>query len=164
MQSQIKIILRLSAMSFLEFAVWGAYLTSMSNYMGSAGLGMLIPWFFAIQGLVCLITPPVIGILADRYIAPVHLLSACQRDGRRVDGYVLVVGILIAYARQGDVYGDVHAKLGILHADSCIEQHDCIQGDAQPWHRHGEGFPKNQGVGHDRIYLCHGVCQFRIIG
>lgn len=78
MQSQIKIILRLSAMSFLEFAVWGAYLTSMSNYMGSAGLGMLIPWFFAIQGLVCLITPPVIGILADRYIAPVHLLSACQ--------------------------------------------------------------------------------------
>ena len=58
MQSQIKIILRLSAMSFLEFAVWGAYLTSMSNYMGSAGLGMLIPWFFAIQGLVCLITPP----------------------------------------------------------------------------------------------------------
>lgn len=164
MQSQIKIILRLSAMSFLEFAVWGAYLTSMSNYMGSAGLGMLIPWFFAIQGLVCLITPP-----RHRYpCRPLHCTCpsavGMSADGRRVDGYVLVVGILIAYARQGDVYGDVHAKLGILHADSCIEQHDCIQGDAQPWHRHGEGFPKNQGVGHDRIYLCHGVCQFRIIG
>ena len=27
---------RLSVMNFLEFAVWGAYLTSMGNYLGKA--------------------------------------------------------------------------------------------------------------------------------
>ena len=31
--------LRLTVMNFLEFAVWGAYLTSMSNYLGRCGMG-----------------------------------------------------------------------------------------------------------------------------
>jgi len=69
---------RLSIMEALEFAVWGAYLTSMSNYMGSASMGMLIPWFFAIQSLVCLVTPPVLGIIADRYVSPTRLLPLCH--------------------------------------------------------------------------------------
>ena len=30
---------RLALMNFLEFAVWGAYLTSMGNYLGKAGMG-----------------------------------------------------------------------------------------------------------------------------
>ena len=30
---------RLIVMNFLEFAVWGAYLTSMGNYLGRAGMG-----------------------------------------------------------------------------------------------------------------------------
>ena len=41
-------------------------------------MGGLIPWFFAIQGLVCLITPPVIGIIADRYAQPTRVLAVCQ--------------------------------------------------------------------------------------
>ena len=40
---------RLAIMNFLEFAVWGAYLTCMSNYLGSAGLGDLIPWFYSMN-------------------------------------------------------------------------------------------------------------------
>ena len=32
---------RLSLMNFLEFAVWGAYLTCMGNYLGVAGLGVV---------------------------------------------------------------------------------------------------------------------------
>ena len=43
---------RLSLMNFLEFAVWGAYLTCMGNYLGVAGLGDKISWFYAIQGIV----------------------------------------------------------------------------------------------------------------
>ena len=42
---------RLSVMNFLEFAVWGAYLTSMGNYLGKAGMGAEISWFYAIQGI-----------------------------------------------------------------------------------------------------------------
>ena len=65
-------------MNFLEFAVWGAYLTCMSNYLGSAGLGDLIPWFYSIQGLVSLFMPTLIGILADRLIQPQRMLGICH--------------------------------------------------------------------------------------
>lgn len=34
---------RLAVMNFLEFAVWGAYLTSMGNYLGKAGMGARFP-------------------------------------------------------------------------------------------------------------------------
>ncbi|MGN1375976.1 MAG: MFS transporter [Prevotella sp.] len=69
---------RLALMNFLEFAVWGAYLTCMSNYLGSAGLGDLIPWFYSIQGLVSLFMPTLIGILADRVIQPQRMLGICH--------------------------------------------------------------------------------------
>ena len=34
----MNIKIRLIILSFLQFAVWGAYLTSMGNYLGSIGL------------------------------------------------------------------------------------------------------------------------------
>ena len=40
--------LRRINMNFLQFAVWGDYLTSVGNYLGSAGMGHLIAWFYAI--------------------------------------------------------------------------------------------------------------------
>ena len=45
--------LRLIIMNFLQFAVWGAYLTLMGNYLGNAGLGANIGVFYSIQGVVC---------------------------------------------------------------------------------------------------------------
>ena len=44
---------RLAALSFLEFGVWGAYLISLGNYLGSVGLATHIGWFYAVQGIVC---------------------------------------------------------------------------------------------------------------
>ena len=38
---------RLSVMNFLEFAVWGAYLTSMGSYLAGAGMGANISYFYA---------------------------------------------------------------------------------------------------------------------
>ena len=35
---------RLALMNFLEFAVWGAYLTSMGRYLGNIGLCENICW------------------------------------------------------------------------------------------------------------------------
>ena len=66
---------RLAVMNFLEFAVWGAYLTCMSNYLGSAGLGDMIPWFYAIQGIVSIFMPTIMGIIADKYVQPQRLLG-----------------------------------------------------------------------------------------
>lgn len=69
---------RLSLMNFVEFAVWGAYLTCMGNYLGVAGLGDRISWFYAIQGVVSLFMPTLMGIIADRYIQPQRLLGFCH--------------------------------------------------------------------------------------
>ena len=65
-------------MNFIEFAVWGAYLTCMGNYLGIAGLGDKISWFYAIQGIVSLFMPTLMGIIADRYIQPQRLLGLCH--------------------------------------------------------------------------------------
>ena len=53
----LKLKIRLVAMNFLEFAVWGAYLTSMGAYLAHNGLGTHIGWFYAVQGLVSLFMP-----------------------------------------------------------------------------------------------------------
>lgn len=69
---------RLAVMNFLEFAVWGAYLTCMSNYLGKAGMGDLVAWFYAIQGIVSIFMPTLMGIVADKYIQPQRLLGLCH--------------------------------------------------------------------------------------
>ena len=69
---------RLTIMNFLEFAVWGAYLTSMGSYLASAGFGSIIGWFYSIQGVVSLFMPGIMGIVADRWIQAQKLLSLCH--------------------------------------------------------------------------------------
>ena len=69
---------RLAIMNFMEFAVWGAYLTCMGNYLGVAGLGSQISWFYAIQGIVSIFMPTLMGIVADKYIQPQRLLGLCH--------------------------------------------------------------------------------------
>ena len=69
---------RLAFMNFLEFAVWGAYLTCMGNYLGKAGMGAEIAWFYAIQGIVSIFMPTIMGIVADKYVQPQRLLGICH--------------------------------------------------------------------------------------
>ncbi len=69
---------RLALMNFLEFAVWGAYLTSMGTYLGSIGMSSQIGWFYAVQGIVSIFMPAVMGIVADRWIPAQRLLGYCH--------------------------------------------------------------------------------------
>lgn len=78
MKSNTGLKVQLSVMNFLEFAVWGAYLTSLGNYLGGNGLGPEIKWFYAVQGIVCLFMPAIIGIVADKWLAAQKVLSLCQ--------------------------------------------------------------------------------------
>lgn len=71
----MNIKIRLIILSFLQFAVWGAYLTSMGNYLGSIGLGQEIGLFYAMQGFVSILMPAVMGIIADRWIPAQKLLG-----------------------------------------------------------------------------------------
>ena len=74
----MNIKLRLIILSFFQFAVWGAYLTSMGNYLGSVGLGPKIGLFYAMQGIVSIFMPAIMGIIADRWIAAQRLLGYCH--------------------------------------------------------------------------------------
>lgn len=67
--------LRLTILSFLQFAIWGAYLTSMGNYLGDVGMGSKIGLFYAMQGIVSIFMPAILGVVADRWIPAQKLLG-----------------------------------------------------------------------------------------
>ena len=72
------ISLKLILMSFLEFAVWGAYLTSLGRYLGQIGMTSEIKWFFMMQGIVSIFMPTLMGIIADKKIQAQKVLSLCH--------------------------------------------------------------------------------------
>ena len=72
------ITIRLIIMNFLQYAVWGAYLTSMGSYLVSIGLGSKIGLFYAMQGIVSIFMPAIIGIVADKFIPAQKVLSLCH--------------------------------------------------------------------------------------
>lgn len=66
---------RLIVMNFLQFAVWGAYLTCVGQFLGRVGLGAYISWFYVAQGVVSIFMPAIMGIIADKYVQPQRLLG-----------------------------------------------------------------------------------------
>lgn len=90
------ITLRLILLNFLEFAVWGAYLTSMGTYLAGHGLATNIGWFYSIQGIVSLFMPALMGIVADRWIPAQKLLSLC---------HTIAGAFMIAAGLYGIAYG-----------------------------------------------------------
>ena len=70
--------LRLIIMNFLQYAAWGAYLTSLGRYLGHIGMGPNIKWFFAMQGIVSIFMPTIMGIVADRFLQAQKTLSLCH--------------------------------------------------------------------------------------
>ena len=72
------ITIKLIILNFLEFAVWGAYLTSLGRYLGGIGMGPQIKWFYAMQGIVSIFMPALMGILADRKMQAQKVLSMCH--------------------------------------------------------------------------------------
>ena len=70
--------LRLIVMNVIQWAVWGAYLTSMGSYLFSVGLATKIGIFYAIQGIVSIFMPTLMGIVADKFIPAQRLLGLCH--------------------------------------------------------------------------------------
>lgn len=89
---------RLIIMNFLQFAVWGAYLTSMSRYLGPAGLGAHIGVFYSVQGIVSIFMPAIMGIVADRWVPAQKLLGFCHLLAAL---FMLSVGLYGLYSGAG---------------------------------------------------------------
>lgn len=70
---QLKI--RLIIMNFLQFAIWGAYLTCMGTFLFTHGLARNIGIFYSIQGVVSIFMPALIGIVADKWVPAQKMLG-----------------------------------------------------------------------------------------
>ena len=69
---------RLALMNFMEFAVWGAFPTCTGLYLSRIGMASEIGYFFAVQGIVSIFMPAVMGIIADKWIPAQRLLGMCH--------------------------------------------------------------------------------------
>src|SRR5574344_2126655 len=96
--------IRLAIMNFLEFAVWGAYLTSMGRYLGNIGMSDSIGLFYSMQGIVSIFMPALIGIVADRWIQAQRMLGIC---------HFVAAMMMFAAAYYGYISGS-NAKFSIL--------------------------------------------------
>jgi len=88
--------LRLIVMNFLEFAAWGSYLTSMGAYLATAGLGTDIGNYYALQGVVSIFMPALMGIVADRWVQAQRLLSFCHLMSAIFMGIAAWIGLSAA--------------------------------------------------------------------
>lgn len=88
---------RLIIMSFLQYAIWGAWLISLGAYLGG-GLefsGRQIGSFFATMGIASLFMPAIMGIIADRWIPAQKLLGIC---------HIIGAALLVAAAPQTEYF------------------------------------------------------------
>ena len=95
---------RLAAMSFIEFAVWGSYLISLGNFLSNVGLEKDIYWFYTVQGIVSILMPALIGIIADKWIQAQRMLSLCH----------LVAGLAMGAAGWYCLANATHIEFGPL--------------------------------------------------
>lgn len=95
---------RLALLNFLEFAVWGAYLTCMGIYLSNIGMATHIGSFFAMQGIVSIFMPALMGIIADRWVPAQRLLGLC---------HLLAGTFMILAAWYGHVQGQ-NAQYAVL--------------------------------------------------
>lgn len=72
----------LSVMTFLEFAVWGAWYVVLGNYLNSIGFSRKeIGRVYATIPLGAIISPMFVGVIADRYFASEQLLGVLHLAG-----------------------------------------------------------------------------------
>ena len=102
--------IRLIIMNFLQYAIWGAYLTSMGGFLARVGLGTQIWLFFATQGFVSIFMPALMGIVADKWIPAQKVLSLCQSIAAV---FMLGAGIYAMQAGESVQFGPLFALYAI---------------------------------------------------
>ena len=78
-----KVYLKLSAMMFLQFFIWGSWFVTLGAYLGGAlsANGMQIGGAFSTQSWGAIIAPFFIGLVADRYFSAQKVLAVLHLSG-----------------------------------------------------------------------------------
>ncbi len=101
---------RLTVLNFLQFFIWGSYLTSLGGYLYATlqFQGAEIGKIFLTLGIASIFTPALLGIIADRWLNAEKLLGLCHLVGAGMLFYASTVttsngmflamlGVCIAY-------------------------------------------------------------------
>jgi nucleoside transporter len=74
--------LRLSVMNFLEFAVWGAWFVVLGQYLNALKFtGKQIGSIYATMSLGSIVTPIIVGAVADKYFASEYVMAISHLAG-----------------------------------------------------------------------------------
>ena len=68
-------------MMFLQFFVWGAWYTTIGNYMSAQGMGHLIQWPYTVNPVAAIVAPFFLGLIADRVCAARRIDTAVAAPG-----------------------------------------------------------------------------------
>ncbi len=78
------LVIRLSAMMFLQFFIWGAWYTTIGVYMGELGMNNLTHWPFTVNPIAAIVAPFFIGLIADRFFATEKVIATLHLVGGAV--------------------------------------------------------------------------------
>ena len=75
---------KLSTMMFLQFFIWGAWYTTIGNYMAAHGMAGLTHWPYTVNPVAAIVAPFFLGLVADRYFATERVLGTLHLLGGAV--------------------------------------------------------------------------------
>src|SRR4029077_16557124 len=68
-------------MMFLQFFIWGAWYTTVGNYMAAHGMERLTQWPYTVNPVAAIVAPFFLGLVADRYFATERVLGTLHLLG-----------------------------------------------------------------------------------
>ena len=84
-----RVKLKLSFMMFLEWFIWGAWFVPLWRYLNELGFSATqIAWSYSCTGIAAIISPVLVGVIADRYYAAQKVLSFLHICGAIILLYV----------------------------------------------------------------------------